>query len=217
MEPIVEDEILKIISKFDKNKSPDHDGIGNLIVERAANELNTKPLAAISIYLCQLVKFRPTSTPLWTPNKKSHKHKLEGVQRSFTRYCFPGPWHSRPSYDTRLRILDIPTTISRFDYLRTMFVVGCLWGMYDISWEDYTKVNTSNSRQAVNVDFRHFRSRTDAFHNSQEFGSPYPMMSPVKLSSICFRFCAVCVDLCTFIINCFYFLLCQLGFRRPFK
>ena len=104
--------------------------------------------------------------PLWTPNKKSHKHKLEGVQRSFTRYCFPGPWHSRPSYDTRLQILDIPTTISRFDYLRTMFVVGCLWGKYDISWEDYIKVNTSNSRQAVNVDFRHFRSRTDAFHNS---------------------------------------------------
>ena len=104
--------------------------------------------------------------PLWTPNKESHKHKLEGVQRSFTRYCFPGPWHSRPSYDTRLQILDIPTTISRFDYLRTMFVVGCLWGKYDISWEDYIKVNTSNSRQAVNVDFRHFRSRTDAFHNS---------------------------------------------------
>ena len=23
--------------------------------------------------------------PLWTPNKESHKHKLEGVQRSFTR------------------------------------------------------------------------------------------------------------------------------------
>ena len=85
--------------------------------------------------------------PLWTPNKESHKHKLEGVQRSFTRYCFPGPWHSRPSYDTRLQILDIPTTISRFDYLRTMFVVGCLWGKYDISWEDYIKVNTSNSRQ----------------------------------------------------------------------
>ena len=29
------------------------------------------------------------------------------------------------------------------------------------------------------------------------------MMSPVKLSSICFRFRAVCVDVCTVIINCF--------------
>ena len=46
MKPIVEDEILKIISKFDKNKSPGHDGIGDLIVKRVANEL-TKPLAAI--------------------------------------------------------------------------------------------------------------------------------------------------------------------------
>ena len=107
-----------------------------------------------------------SSISLWTPDKESHKHKLEGVQRSFTRYCFPGPWHSRPSYDTRLQILDIPTTISRFDYLHTMFIVGCFWGKYDISWEDNIKVNTSNSRQAVNVDFRHFRSRTDAFHNS---------------------------------------------------
>ena len=46
MKPKVEDEILKIISKFDKNKSPGHDGIGNLIVKRVANEL-TKPFAVI--------------------------------------------------------------------------------------------------------------------------------------------------------------------------
>ena len=46
MKPIVEDEILKIISKFVKNKSPGHDGSGNLIVKSVANEL-TKPLAAI--------------------------------------------------------------------------------------------------------------------------------------------------------------------------
>ena len=60
-------------------------------------------------------------------------------------------------------------------------------------------------------------SITHCLFHFQEFGPPYPMMSPVKLSSICFRFRAVCVDVCTFIINCFYFLLCQLGFRRPFK
>ena len=105
--------------------------------------------------------------PLWTPNKESHKHKLEGVQRSFIRYCFPGPWHSRPSYDTRLQILDIPTTISPFDYLRTMFL---LLGVYGVSMTSVgritSRLHTSNSRQAVNVDFRHFRSRTDAFHNS---------------------------------------------------
>ena len=34
----------------------------------------------------------------WAPNRESHKHKLEGVQRSCTRRCYPGPWHSRPSY-----------------------------------------------------------------------------------------------------------------------
>ena len=111
-----------------------------------------------------------------------------------------------------------------------IFVPYLLLGAYGASMtsvgEDYIKRNTSNSRQAVNVDFRHFRSRTDAFHNHclfhfKEFGPPYPMMSVVKLSSICFSFEAVCIDVCTFIINCFYFfiyfLLCQLGFRRPFK
>ena len=41
-----------------------------------------------------------------------------------------------------------------------------MWGKYDISREDYIKVSTSISRQTVNVDFRHFRSRTDAYHNS---------------------------------------------------
>ena len=163
--------------------------------------------------------------PLWTPNKESHKHKLAGVQRSFTRYCFPGRWHSRPSYDTGLQILDIPTTISRLDYLRTMFVVGCLWGKYDISWDDYIKVSTSNSRQAVNVDFRHFRSRTDAFHNSLFVSFPriWSTLLDDVSSESCPQFVFVfaqfasmmCVHLSLYC--CFYFLLCQLGFRRPFK
>ena len=46
MKPIIEDEIIKIIGKFDKNKSAGHDGIGNLIVKRVANEI-ARPLSAI--------------------------------------------------------------------------------------------------------------------------------------------------------------------------
>ena len=46
MRPIVEDEILKIINKFDKNKSAGHDGIGNLIVKEVAKEF-LYPLTAI--------------------------------------------------------------------------------------------------------------------------------------------------------------------------
>ena len=45
MKPIIEDEIIKIIGKFDKNKSAGHDGIGNLIVKRVANEI-ARPLSA---------------------------------------------------------------------------------------------------------------------------------------------------------------------------
>ena len=46
MRPIVEDEILKIINKFDKNKSASHHGIGNLIVKGVAKEI-VHPLTAI--------------------------------------------------------------------------------------------------------------------------------------------------------------------------
>ena len=46
---------------------------------------------------------------------------------------------------------------------------------------------------------------THCLFHFQEFGPPYPMMSPVKLSWIWFRFRAICVDVCTFIINCFCF------------
>jgi hypothetical protein len=46
MKPITESEILKIINKFDKNKSAGHDDIGNLIVKRVANEI-VQPLTAI--------------------------------------------------------------------------------------------------------------------------------------------------------------------------
>ena len=46
-------------------------------------------------------------------------------------------------------------------------------------------------------------SITHCLFHFQEFGPPYPIMSPVKLSSICFCFHAGCVDVCRFIINCF--------------
>ena len=46
MRPIAEDEILKIIYKFDKNKSAGHDGIGNLVVKGVAKEI-VHPLTAI--------------------------------------------------------------------------------------------------------------------------------------------------------------------------
>ncbi len=44
--PITEYEVLKIINNFDKNKSAGHDGIGNLIVKRVANEI-AQPLTNI--------------------------------------------------------------------------------------------------------------------------------------------------------------------------
>ena len=37
MKPIIAEEIVKIISKFNQNKSPGHDGIGNLIVKNVAH------------------------------------------------------------------------------------------------------------------------------------------------------------------------------------
>lgn len=46
MSPITEDEVVKVISKFDQNKSPGHDNIGNYIVKRVANEIS-KPLTII--------------------------------------------------------------------------------------------------------------------------------------------------------------------------
>ena len=46
MRPIAEDEILKIIYKFDKNKSTGHYGIGNLIVKGVAKEI-VHPLTVI--------------------------------------------------------------------------------------------------------------------------------------------------------------------------
>ena len=126
---------------------------------------------------------------------------------------FPGPCHS---YDTRLRTLGIHTTNSRFDYFRAMFVVGCLWGKYDISWEDNTKVNTSTSsisRQAVNVvsvisGAELMLTIIHCLFHLQEFGPPYPMMSKVKLFQFVFVFAQVasmCVHLsltvCLFVFS----------------
>ena len=46
MKPIIAKEIVKIISKFNQNKSPGHDGIGNLIVKNVAH-IVSRPLADI--------------------------------------------------------------------------------------------------------------------------------------------------------------------------
>ena len=145
-------------------------------------------------------------------NRESHKHKLEGVQRSFICYCFPGPWHSRPSYDTTLRTLDIPTTISRFDYLCTCLLLG----VYGVSMTSVGRIISRSTHLipgrlstliSVISGAELMLSITHCLFHILEFGPPYPMMFPVKLSSICFHFHAVCVDVCTFIINCFYFFI----------
>ena len=44
--PVIDDEIIKIITKFDQTKSPGHDNIGNNIIKRIAKEIS-KPLAIV--------------------------------------------------------------------------------------------------------------------------------------------------------------------------
>ena len=46
MKPIVADEVVRIISKLNQNKSPGQDGIGNLIVKKVASIIS-KPLTDI--------------------------------------------------------------------------------------------------------------------------------------------------------------------------
>ena len=46
MKPIVQPEVIKIINKFDPNKSAGHDNIGNLIVKKVAKEIS-HPLTLI--------------------------------------------------------------------------------------------------------------------------------------------------------------------------
>ena len=46
LSPVIDDEIIKIITKFDQMKSPGHDNIGNNIIKRIAKEIS-KPLAIV--------------------------------------------------------------------------------------------------------------------------------------------------------------------------
>ena len=50
--PIVPQEIVKILNKFNQNKSPGHDDIGNMIVKKVAPEVS-KPLSII--FNCSLI------------------------------------------------------------------------------------------------------------------------------------------------------------------
>ena len=57
MKPIVESDILKIVSKFNVNKSAGHDNIGNFIIKKGQSEI-VEPLTSILTYLCQQVLFQ---------------------------------------------------------------------------------------------------------------------------------------------------------------
>ena len=46
MKPIIEQDVIKIILKFNDNKSAGHDNIGNYIIKRVENEI-VKPLTSI--------------------------------------------------------------------------------------------------------------------------------------------------------------------------
>ena len=46
MKPIVESDIIKIIDKFNPNKSAGHDNVGNFIIKKVANEI-VEPLTNI--------------------------------------------------------------------------------------------------------------------------------------------------------------------------
>ena len=57
MKPIIAEEIVKMISKFNQNKSAGHDGIGNFIVKNIAH-IVLRPLAdifnlSLSTAVCQ--------------------------------------------------------------------------------------------------------------------------------------------------------------------
>ena len=57
MKPIVELDILKIVSKFNVNKNAGHVNIGTFIIKKVQSEI-VKPLASILTYLCQQVLFQ---------------------------------------------------------------------------------------------------------------------------------------------------------------
>ena len=46
MKPVVAEETTKIVSKFNPNKSPGHDGIGNFIIKKVIHEIS-EPLTDI--------------------------------------------------------------------------------------------------------------------------------------------------------------------------
>ena len=46
LSPVIDDEIIKIITKFDQTKSPGHNNIGNNTIKRIAKEIS-KPLAIV--------------------------------------------------------------------------------------------------------------------------------------------------------------------------
>jgi len=52
MKPVINEEIVKIIHKFNQNKSAGHDNIGNFIVKRIANEVSTPLTIIFNMSIC---------------------------------------------------------------------------------------------------------------------------------------------------------------------
>ena len=55
LSPVIDDDIVKIITKFDQTKSPGHDNIGNNIIKGIAKEISN---LSFLIFQLQLGKFQ---------------------------------------------------------------------------------------------------------------------------------------------------------------
>ena len=125
-------------------------------IRRVVNSRNPLILKKLFCSLCRPIL--EYGIPVWLPHQKNHIESIEAVQRRFTRFCFSNQEANSLFYHERLAILNLPPLYTRMVYLSISFVIKCLHGFYDISYDILPK---PSSRRAHYLTFTHEFARTN--------------------------------------------------------
>ena len=150
-------------------------------IKRWAKEFND-PYATKLLYTVLVRPILEYASVVWSPQYQSYMVLIESVQKQFLLFCLRGlnwdPNLRLPSYESRLKLIDLPTLHSRRTMLNACFVLNILNGT----------VKSSYLLNAISINVPSRPSRYPRFLKLQYFRGNYLNFNPLRIAFNDFNF-----------------------------
>jgi len=144
-------------------------------IKRWAKEFND-PYATKLLYTVLVRPILEYASVVWSPQYQSYIVLIESVQKQFLLFCLRSlNWDQNlrlPSYESRLKLIDLPTLHSRRIMLNACFVLNILNG----------SVKSSYLLSAISINVPSRPSRNARFLKLQYFRGNYLNFNPLRIA-----------------------------------